>query len=225
MNDIKIKVKAIIFDMDGTIIKTDHVWEDVTTKILQKIGVFEIPAEKQAFYDSLTGMGLRDASTALKREFNLLESVDEIIAQKIAIANSHFVNKVEYIEGFELFHQKLQKNLIPTSIATNAHPINLHEIVKTMKFEQFFGTNIYSMADVNFKAKPDPALFLFTANMLGAKPEECVVFEDSIHGFNAAQAAGMKCIAVKNKKNELLLHKVNHAIDSYHEAEDALRKI
>jgi beta-phosphoglucomutase len=45
-------------------------------------------------------------------------------------------------------------------------------------------------------SKPDPEIFLKTAEALGVKPEHCVVFEDSIFGVKAAKAAGMSCIAV-----------------------------
>lgn len=225
MNDIKVKIKAIIFDMDGTIIKTDHIWDKVTHEVLSKKGLAFIPEEKKAFYDSLTGMGLQHAAKALKQHFDLEETVEDIMNQKIMLANVHFSQQLEYIEGFETFHKKLQDHAIPTGIATNSHPDNLQTIVDVMKFERFFGKNIYSMAHVNFKAKPDPALFLHTAEMLGVKPEECIVFEDSIHGFNAAKAAGMKCIAIKNKNNANLLDLVDTSIDSYDEAEEALRKI
>lgn len=225
MNDIKEKVKAIIFDMDGTIIKTEHIWDKVTYEVLGKKGFASIPEGKKAVFNNLTGMGLRDAAKVLKEHFDFGETIEEIMSLKITLANVHFAQQLEFIEGFEDFHKKLQDHFIPSGIATNSHPDNLSKIVEVMKFEKYFGANIYSMAHVNFKAKPDPALFLHTAEMLGAKPGECIVFEDSIHGFNAAKAAGMKCIAVKNKKNEKLLDLVETAIESYHEAEEALRKI
>jgi len=84
---------------------------------------------------------------------------------------------------------------------------------------------MYCVADVNFVPKPDPAIFLHSASQLGVKPEDCVVFEDSIFGFNAAKAAGMKCIGIKNELNLKHLDKVNDAIENYYQAEDALKKI
>jgi beta-phosphoglucomutase len=46
------------------------------------------------------------------------------------------------------------------------------------------------------RSKPDPEIFLKTAQQLGSKPENCVVLEDSIFGVKAAKAGGMGCIAV-----------------------------
>ena len=225
MNSIKNKVKAIIFDMDGTIIKTEHIWEQVTIGTLGKYGIKEISEEKMASYRNLAGMGLKEASLALKTTFDLPDSVENILKLKIALANMHLESRFEYIEGFEPFHQRLKEHAIPTGIATNAHPTNLNEIVRTMNFKDKFGENIYCVAHVNFKSKPDPALFLHTAEKLGANPDECVVFEDSIHGFKAADAAGMKCIAVKNERNAHLLDLAHYAITDYHEAEEVLKKI
>lgn len=225
MESIKSKFKAIIFDMDGTIIKTEHIWRNVTKEVLVQRGFDTAKPEKIEFLNSLSGMGMHNAVTALKTRFNLADSVEELIAQKIAIADMMFQEQVEFIEGFEVFHEKLQLHTIPTSIATNATPENLRTLATKLNFEKFFGANMYCTADVAYKAKPDPAVFLHAAQMLGVRPEECIVFEDSLPGFLAAKAAGMKCIAIKNSLNHSLLDKVHGAIESYHEAEEILKKI
>lgn len=225
MNSIKNKVKAVIFDMDGTIIKTEHIWDQVTDSTLDKYNIKLTPQERMEFLKTLTGMGMKDASSTIKKAFGLPDSVDEIIKMKLALANMHFKSRLEYLEGFEEFQRKLVEHHIPNGIATNAHPTNLETIKQTMDFTNKFGDYIYCIAHVNFKAKPDPALFLHTAKKLGAEPDACVVFEDSMHGFNAAKSAGMKCIAVKNDRNMHLLDHATNAISDYHEAEDVLSKI
>lgn len=224
MEDIKHKIKAVIFDMDGTIIKTEHIWKKVTVDVLKHQGVETLSDQDHAFLDSLAGMSLKKAAHELKEKFNLPDSAEDIFGLKLTLANTYFHKQLEFIHGFEQFHTKLQQFMIPSGLATNAHPDHLKTIVETMNFKRLFGENIYSIEHVQ-KPKPDPDLFLHTAAMLGAKPEECIVFEDSIHGFKAAQAAGMKCIALKNSNNKNLLDLVQDAIESYDQAEDALRKI
>jgi beta-phosphoglucomutase-like phosphatase (HAD superfamily) len=225
MDFIKNKIKAIIFDMDGTIIKTEDIWQGVVTNFLAEAGITNFSNKDKFFLDSLSGMGLSDASKAVKKHFALLHEVDAIVARKITLANESLVKKVDFIEGFEFFHEKLRNSNIPSSIATNARPENLSELRKLLKFERFFGENIYCVAHVNYVAKPDPALFFHAAKQLGVKPEECLVFEDSIYGFQAARAAGMKCIAIKNQYNSHLLDQVSGAIENYFEAEAMLKKI
>ncbi len=225
MNEIKKTVKAIIFDMDGTIVKTEHIWEKVTLDTLAYCGVKELTVEQQAVIQTMSGIGLNQSSLLLKKTFDLPHTTEEIIEKKIALAHEYFEKQLEFIEGFAEFHAKLTQNSIPTSIATNADAKSLQRIAQKLNLEHFFGKHMYCVADVNFVPKPDPALFLHSASKMGVKPTDCIVFEDSIYGFNAAQAAGMKCIGIKNELNAKHLDKVYEAIDNYHQAEAVLKKL
>jgi len=225
MIDIKKKFKAIIFDMDGTILDTEKAWQSVTRAVLKDHGFHTLDIHQEKFITTLSGMGMINAVHALKGHFNIQTPVEQLAAHKIQLANKHFAEHVAFIEGFEIFHKKLQLHDIPTSIATNANLENLESLNKQMNLASFFGEKMFCIAHVNNKAKPDPALFLHAAEQLGVKPEECLVFEDSLPGFLAAKAAGMKCIAIKNKINIHLLEHVHGAIDSYHDAEELLKKI
>lgn len=225
MKHIKHKIKAIIFDMDGTIIKSEQVYDKVVLDLLKEKGIFEISSDKLAVWSSLAGMSLNNASGVLKKLFELEDEIEHLVERQVEIANKYLGEKVNFIEGFEAFHKELREHNIPTAIATNAYPANLLKIDETINLQQFFGKHLYSVGHVNFVAKPDPKIFIHAAEQLGVKPEECIVFEDSVHGFNAAKAAGMKCIAIKNERNAELLHMVHEAIEHYGEAIEALKKI
>jgi beta-phosphoglucomutase len=225
MEEFKNKIKAIIFDMDGTIIKTEDAWQKITLGLLAQYGINDLTEDQKALLQSFSGMGMKSVAEQLKLHFNLEHDLETIIMHKTTLANKVLADHIEFIEGFELFHARLQELNIPTSIATNAMPDNLQALSQQLGFERFFGANLFSQADVNYRAKPDPALFLHAAEMLGVKPEECLVFEDSMPGFMAARAAGMKCIAIKNDLNHSFLENVHEAIENYHEAEEALKKI
>jgi len=222
---IKNKIRAIIFDMDGTIIRTDHVYDKVVKALLKEKGFDEIPADKLAVYDALAGVSLKDASAVLKDLFELKDTVDHLVERKIQLANEFLSDTIAFVDGFENFHKQLREHGIPSAIATNSYPDNLKKIDESINLKQFFGDHLYSIGDVNFVAKPDPTLFRHAAERLGVKPEDCIVFEDSVPGFNAARAAGMKCIAIKNDHNKNLLDMVHYAIEDYDEAVDALKKI
>ncbi|MFH1831216.1 MAG: HAD family phosphatase [bacterium] len=227
MDIIKGNVKAIIFDMDGTILKTEHIWNQVSREVLTHCGIATLSQESEVLLDSLSGSSLLKAATLMKDVFKLPQTEEEILDLHIKLSNKLFEERCEFIEGFEEFHKQISSYAIPSSIATNAHHDNLKGIVKVMSLDSFFGENIYSPIHVNNKFKPDPALFLHAAKMLNVNPAECVVFEDSVYGFQAANAAGMKCIAIKNKLNapQLENYQLHNAIETYHDALEALRKV
>jgi HAD superfamily hydrolase (TIGR01509 family) len=225
MKTIKKRVKAVIFDLDGTITNTEHLWDEATRVVLNKRGFKYFTKDQHEFLKSLSGIGLIRSAEVIKKEFNLTDTVEALAKEAETIANNLFAGGLEFIDGFETFHKKLQEHNIPTSIATNAGKQTLITISKQMRLDQFFGANQYCIAMVGNKPKPDPAVFLHAAKKLYASPEECIVFEDSLFGFQAAKAAGMTCIAIKNNLNKENLHLANSAITSYNEAEKALKAL
>lgn len=228
MKYIKSKIKAVIFDMDGTIIDSEHVWKKVIVDTIKKEGV-ELTPTVIEILKSCFGANLYDVTKKLKTELKLKASIEILMTKKIALAEQYFQdakeNEIQFIKGFQAFHKLLTENQIPTSIATNSGISVLRHISTRMNFKRFFGSNIYSAEHVENKPKPDPALFLYAANQLNAQPHECIVFEDSGAGFKAANAAGIKCIGIQNDvfKDDLKL--ANHVINNYNEAVDAIKKI
>ncbi|MGD1997674.1 MAG: HAD-IA family hydrolase, partial [Candidatus Dependentiae bacterium] len=68
--------------------------------------------------------------------------------------------------------------------------------------------------------------FLHAADQLKAAPEECIVFEDSLAGFTAANAANISCVGIKNKKNAHFIDEHTHRhIEHYDDADEAVRTI
>jgi HAD superfamily hydrolase (TIGR01509 family) len=226
MDSIKNKVHAIIFDMDGTIINTESAWKNATLDTIKKFsGLTEFTDEQIKFLHTLSGTGLYIAINAIKEQFNITNPVEEIADFKIKTADFYLAQDIAFIEGFESFHKKLQAIAMPTGVATNASRENLLNLAQRLNFTQFFGNHLYCSMDAGNKPKPDPAVFLHTAQKLGANPENCIVFEDSLAGFTAAKAAGMKCIAIKNDVNKHYLDQAHSAIATYHDAEDIIKKI
>jgi HAD superfamily hydrolase (TIGR01509 family) len=220
------KIKAVIFDMDGTIINTESLWKSIIFDYLKNKGITKYTP---AFLDKMknsSGGGLINASTIMKEEFSFKESIEELVKQKTKFSLEYMKkHDIHFINGFINFHKKLQEKLIPTSIGTNANIKTLNLLNKKLNFEQFFGKNMYSMEHVQNKAKPDPAVFLHAAQNLNIKPEECLVFEDSITGFKAAKNAGMTLVAIKNQFNQDILHNADYSIKDYTQAYNIIEKL
>ncbi|NBV41003.1 HAD family phosphatase [bacterium] len=227
MEIIKQKIKAIIFDMDGTILETEHIWWQSTKALIAFHGVHVDQALEQTLAKKLSGQGMKTAVSIIKEFCELSVDHSILFKQQMDIAHDLFKNQqqLQFIKGFEAFHEKIRLHNIPSGLATNGMPEFVQDLHEKMNFEKFFGPNVYCIAHVDYKAKPDPALFLHTAKQLGVEPSECIVFEDSLPGFLAAQAAGMRCIAIENQNNKHLLDLVSTSISDYHQATDALLRL
>ena len=82
------------------------------------------------------------------------------------------------------------------ALGTSAPMANVEAVWSELGLDQFFDTVVCG-EDVN-EGKPSPDIYLLAAERLGAQASQCVVFEDSPHGVEAAKRAGMKCVAVTN---------------------------
>ena len=225
MKKIKEHIKAIIFDMDGTIIHSEHIWEKANLHVLTKRGFCTFSPEQEAVLQTFSGIGMHAAMTILKKEFHLPDEIEDLCKEVQREAIEQFSHTIEFVNGFEYFHELITSHNIPIALATNSDIESMHSLATNLGFGKMFGIHLYSIGHVEGKAKPNPAVFLHAAEQLGVKPEECLVFEDSLFGMQAALAAGMKVIAIKNERNNHFLDHAHHAINHYHEAEHALAEL
>ena len=225
MKKVKTKIKAVLFDMDGTLIKTEHIWQQATNDALTSRGIVVSTPEQQIALDSLSGIGVVEAWKLLKAAFDIGDDISALAQETVSSVQGHFQSGVSFIDGFEHFHSELIAHDIASCVATNADDESIGHIAKSLNFPKYFGENVFGISHVGNKPKPDPAIFLHAANKLGVKPHECVVFEDSVYGFQAAKAAGMKCVAMKYPANEQHRHHAHHEIETFHDAVEAMRAI
>lgn len=98
------------------------------------------------------------------------------------------------------------------AIASSAPRQNIELVLSSLGIASFFMC-IVSEEDVT-SGKPDPQIFLIAANRLGVEPANCVVIEDSIAGVQAANAAGMRCIALASTNPPERLSSANRIVES-----------
>ena len=214
-------VKAIIFDLDGTIIDSEHIWKHATNQLIINKGGNVDEQTLKELNILLCGLAMHKSCAAIKDVLKLPDTVASLMAEKTAIASSLYTREIKFINGFIRFHQTVVSGQFKTGIATNADDTTLEISKKSLKLEQYFGDHIYNISHVNNVCKPDPALYLHTAQKLDVRPYECVAIEDSAHGIAAAQAAGMFCIGITTSSNQNQTEKADLIIDAYHEIDIA----
>jgi HAD superfamily hydrolase (TIGR01509 family) len=207
--------KAIIFDMDGTIIDTEHIWHRAVKELLASRGVEVMPHSLQELQNILSGMALRQSCSILKERFDLADEIDHLIKEKSYRARTLYAQEVCFIEGFINFHTLAVQRKLATGLATNADDETVAITNQKLNLANYFGSHIYGISSVNYKGKPDPAIYLHTAEQLNIDPQECIAIEDSPHGLNAAKKAGMYCIGINTRKNKESISHADEIIESY----------
>ena len=188
------KYKAILFDLDGTIINTEQFWKEATLQLMNK-NPNACPIIKKELSEKLIGCALPESCKLIKHSLELSESIEELILEKETRALNLYKNQIMYLNGFENFFKQVIDRGLKTAIATNSTLKTLNVANQEAQLQKFFGEHMYSMALVN-KPKPNPDIFLYAANKLEIDPSECLVIEDSITGVAAAKAANMFCIRI-----------------------------
>ena len=208
--------KAIIFDMDGTIICTELMWQQATHKILDIYAGHLSAHERKEINTYLKGLAVYESCKYIAQHAKTPVSVDEIRATKSKIAHDLYETQgLNFIPFFPEFHAKTQKYNLKTAIATNAIEQTVEKTLKFLPLRDFFGEHIYNIDMVNKVCKPDPTIFLHAAKNIGVDPQNCIVIEDSVHGIKAAKAAGMYCIAINTGNDRHLLGQADEIVDCY----------
>lgn len=185
------KIKAYIFDMDGTIVDNMPVHNQVWSQLLTEMGI-DMPLEE--FHHRTTGKKNDDIIRWLKGPGVSEEEIHDIAEKKEARYRELYRDQIVPVAGLIRLLEEAAAKGIPVALATSANPRNMRFIVDGLGVEQYF-TTILTSADI-VHGKPHPEIFLKAASRMGVAPEDCVVFEDAILGLEAAHRAGMPSIAV-----------------------------
>ncbi len=185
--------KGIIFDLDGVLVTTDEYHYRSWVKIAEEENIYFTWEMNNLF----RGVGRMECVEILLKNSNKQYSQaekEEIARRK----NEYFAKSLENI-GEEVLMpgtierlQELKERGIKLGVGSNSR--NAKTIIKKANLERFLDviTDGYDIKN----SKPDPEVFLLTAERLGLKNNECLVVEDAVAGIEAAHAAGMKVLGI-----------------------------
>ena len=183
-------IKAAIFDMDGTIADSEKIVWRVTRAFFKERGITLTSEEEKTMY----GLTWKDfvKEILVSRGFGYKQSIKNTLKERYV---RNLKKDVQPLPGIHNFLEIIRANF-KTALATNSRLREVDIIFDKLDFGKYFD---FKVAKNHVKSgKPSPEIYFKAASLLKVQPRECVVFEDSIVGIQAAKSAGMKCVALIN---------------------------
>lgn len=183
-------IKAVIFDMDGTLIDSMWMWGAIDEEYLMRFNL-EVPDDLR---HQIEGMSFDETAVYFKERFHITDDIAQMKACWNEMAREKYQTEVPLKEGAETFLQHLKENGIKTGIATSNSPELLQVIMEHHQLDRYID-KVQTACRIG-KGKPAPDIYLDVAKQLGVEPAECLVFEDIVQGVMAGKNAGMRVCAV-----------------------------
>ena len=185
--------KAVIFDMDGTLIDSMWVWHSVDEIYMQKYHLIE----PDDFHEEMEGMSFAEVADYFLRAFpNLMLTTAEIMEEWHQLAMDKYRNEVQLKEGALEFLLSLKEQGICLGIATSNSRELAEAVLDAHGIRNLFDCILTS--DEAKAGKPAPDVYLKVAEKLNVLPAQCLVFEDVPKGILAGKNAGMRVCAVED---------------------------
>lgn len=196
-------IKAIAFDMDGTLAATEAINLQIVEDGLKEHGVKLSDEEKEEYI----GTTIKSFSQMILER----REIDDAENKAIAISNSKDTKFPEMLEAgkIQVFDKvinlvkALDKENFGLALVTSSKGKIMEQVLKHFNLSNYFGSKL-GREDANRQLKPDPYIYNKAKNQLGfqSEPQKVLVFEDSAPGIKSAHSAGCNVVVIKNLETQ-----------------------
>lgn len=182
-------IKAVLFDMDGTLVDTEPLWDISLAELASQLGG-NLSAETRR---KVVGCSLQDAVRIVQTDLRSDGEDDRWATWLLQRTTELFLDGVSWRPGARDLVQSIGDANIPMALVTSSYRVLTEAVLHQMERGLF---EVIVCGDEVSCPKPDPESYLTAASRLGVDIHSCVTVEDSPRGIAAARAAGSKVVAV-----------------------------
>lgn len=202
-------IKGVIFDVDGTLLNSMPIWENLGELYLKKLGI----EAENGLGSILFAMSMEEAAAYLIERYDLSLGVTDVVEGLARQVEEFYAEKVPLKEGVRQYLQEFRERGIPMVIATSGDRKNAQAALKRLKVLSYFD-GIFTCSEIG-SGKSQPDIYLTAMLKMDTEPENTWVFEDALHAIQTAKRAGFKTVAVYDRANDKNLAQIWKTADIY----------
>ncbi|HET6884885.1 MAG TPA: HAD family phosphatase, partial [Rubrobacteraceae bacterium] len=186
-------IQAVVFDLDGVIVDSEHVWDAAREALSRERG----GGWHEDAQQDMMGMSSVEWSRYMHERLGLKDPPEEISAEVVRRLQATYREELPLIDGATEAVARLAGRW-PLGLASSSNREIIDLVLELSGLDQFFEATV-SSEEVQ-RGKPSPDVYLEAARRLGADPAGSAAVEDSRSGILSASAAGMRVVAIPNKR-------------------------
>jgi HAD superfamily hydrolase (TIGR01509 family) len=184
-------IEAVVFDLDGVVVDTEQVWDDVREQLVRERGGRWHDGAQAA----MMGMSSTEWSRYMHDELGLPETPEEINDEVVRLMLERYREELPLIDGAVDAVRRLAPEF-PLAVASSSNRPLIEAVLAGAGIAGLFAAAVSS--EEVARGKPAPDVYLEAARLLGVEPGRCAAVEDSSNGIRAAHAAGLRVLALPN---------------------------
>ena len=184
-------IDAVVFDLDGVILESEEIWDDVRERYVRERGG-RYDAEAQ---HAMMGMSSTEWSRFIHEQLGVEATPEEINADVVDLMIARYRAELPLVPGAQEAVGRMGA-VFPLAIASSSNRPLIAAALELAGLTEYFRATVSS--EEVARGKPAPDVYLEAARRLGVDPELCAAIEDSHSGIASAKAAGMLLVAIPN---------------------------
>ena len=186
-------IEAVVFDLDGVLVDSEPVWEQVRRQVVAEHGGHWAPDAQQR----LMGMSTGEWARYLGEDLGVGLPPETIAAEVIDQMKARYAEHVPFMPGAVGAVRQLAASW-PLGLASSSPPVLIDAVLDGAGLRDCFAVTMSTEQVAH--GKPAPDIYLAVTERLGHRPQRCAAVEDSANGLRSAAAAGLRVIAVPHPR-------------------------